>query len=271
MTPIGTRFNRFTTLAEPYRENGKVWVAVSCDCSKGEQHIKQLPVIKAGLIKSCGCLRSEAAKARNLKSAKTIAIGTVYGRLTTLEEPKSVDGYRYVSCLCVCGKTAVATLSSLECGTRKSCGCLKSEVLAERNYKHGKSKDLIYRVWASMRERCNSPNCASYANYGGRGITVSEAWDTSFEKFYADMGDAPFKGATLEREDNSKGYCKENVRWATRAEQVANTRRNVLYEFNGEKRMLKDIAKATGINLGTLYYRINKMGLSLSDALVGLV
>src|SRR5262249_32081079 len=43
-----------------------------------------------------------------------------------------------------------------------------------------------YNSWVQMRSRCNSPNYPRYADWGGRGITVCERWD-SFEAFVADM------------------------------------------------------------------------------------
>lgn len=56
------------------------------------------------------------------------------------------------------------------------------------------------------------------------GIAVDPRWD-SFSSFLADMGDRP-EGHTLERVDNTKGYSKDNCRWATMAEQGANKRNN---------------------------------------------
>lgn len=75
-----------------------------------------------------------------------------------------------------------------------------------------------------MKARCSNPNKAAYPNYGGRGITVCDAWANSFETFLADMGDRPNTKLSLDRIDNEKGYFKENCRWATASEQNANRR-----------------------------------------------
>lgn len=80
-----------------------------------------------------------------------------------------------------------------------------------------------YKVWAGMRERCNNPNCKSYPNYGGRGITVCDRWK-SFESFLLDMGPRPSAKHTLDRKDTNGNYTPENCRWATWSDQNINKR-----------------------------------------------
>lgn len=93
------------------------------------------------------------------------------------------------------------------------------------NQRHGKSKTSIYDIWHGMKQRCINPNNKDYEKYGGRGITVCDRWFNSFENFYTDMGDKPFKGAQLDRKENDKGYYKDNCRWVT-SKQNNNNRRN---------------------------------------------
>ena len=49
--------------------------------------------------------------------------------------------------------------------------------------------------------------------YGALGIKVCDRW-RQYVNFYEDMGDPPFKGATLERLNSYGDYCPENVIWA---------------------------------------------------------
>jgi hypothetical protein len=73
-----------------------------------------------------------------------------------------------------------------------------------------------------MNARCSNPRHKAFANYGGRGITVSKEWRDPLN-FFNDMGPRP-EGFTLERRDNNLGYSRENCYWADRKTQNMNKR-----------------------------------------------
>ena len=79
-----------------------------------------------------------------------------------------------------------------------------------------------YKSWSEMKYRCNTESSKDYINYGGRGITYCDQWE-SFDGFYADMGDKP-EGMSLGRIDNDGDYCPENCRWETPHQQMNNQR-----------------------------------------------
>lgn len=107
-------------------------------------------------------------------------------------------------------------------------------------FKHGKTNTKIYRIWISMRQRCQNSNDWAFNNYGRRGIRVSKSW-LVFTNFYKDMGDRP-RGKSLERKNNNMGYSKRNCIWAKYSQQMRNTRRNRIVEFDGVRLCVADWA-----------------------------
>lgn len=75
-----------------------------------------------------------------------------------------------------------------------------------------------------MMDRCYRPDHPQFKDYGGRGITVCDAWIQSFEQFVNDIGEPPTPAHSLDRIDNDGNYEPSNVRWATRIEQQRNRR-----------------------------------------------
>lgn len=105
-----------------------------------------------------------------------------------------------------------------------------------------------------MKYRCSKKSCPEYKHYGGRGITFCKAW-LSFENFYKDMGDCPPK-LSLDRIDNNGNYEPENCRWATRSQQLRNTRANRLITYNGKTKCMTEWAIDLGIDVRVLHHRI---------------
>jgi hypothetical protein len=123
-----------------------------------------------------------------------------------------------------------------------------------------------YRSWESMRSRCLDKKYAHYKHYGGRGITITPAWD-SFATFLADMGPKPASEYTIERNDVNGNYEPGNCRWITRTEQSRNTRRTIYIQHEGEQVLLMDLVESYGVTRGIAYARL-KMGWPLDRALM---
>lgn len=140
-------------------------------------------------------------------------------------------------CVCHCGALFIASGRRLRSGKTKSCGCLRATNMAQVSTTHGFSTSPLFTRWTNMIRRCTDPSATNYGRYGGRGTKVCESWLHSFPAFIADMGGSWKPGLTLDRIDNSKGYSKENCRWATPKQQAMNTSCNVWVD-TPEGRML---------------------------------
>ena len=129
-------------------------------------------------------------------------------------------------CRCDCGgpngPERFVVAQALRTGASKSCGCQKSALITKARTQHGRAGTKAYQVWGDMVRRCTSQRSGNWANYGGRGIKVCDAW-LKFENWNADMGDPP-PGMSLERIDNNGNYERSNCKWATVAEQNQNKR-----------------------------------------------
>lgn len=192
-----------------------------------------------------------------------------YGRLIVINRTgKDKWGSILWLCQCECGKTTSITSSSLTSGKTNSCGCLRKELLASKFTTHGHTRgrkySRIYRIWASINQRCNNPNDKDFHHYGGRGITVCQRWRT-FTNFLTDMGKPP-ANYQIDRINNDGPYCLDNCHWTTRGEQARNKRTNRLLTLNEKTQCITDWCQELGIHRSTLSYRL-KNKWSIKDAL----
>lgn len=151
--------------------------------------------------------------------------GRRYGRLVVLRR----DHGKFYECLCDCGNTKIVNADHLGKGTN-SCGCLRKEVSAARQFKHGETGTRLHNLWCTIRERCNNPNGSEHWIYHDRGITFCEEWNdyTVFKKRALENGynpEAKRGVTTIDRIDNEKGYSPENCRFVTLAENIRNKRK----------------------------------------------
>jgi hypothetical protein len=174
-----------------------------------------------------------------------------YGRLKKLLEEKN----KFL-CICDCGVEKYFNKYSIIKGYTKSCGCLRKELLANKNKTHGMSRSPENNSWRSMMTRCYNKNYPKYRNYGGRGIKVCLRWH-KFENFFNDMG-VREKGKTLDRINNNKNYSPKNCRWADNRQQSLNKRTSRKITAFGVTKNLKEWVDFTGINRSVITRRLKK-------------
>ena len=158
-----------------------------------------------------------------LMSIKKDLIGLRFNRLLVVKRLGNIHGRKnvYWLCQCLCGNKRNVFTSDLTRGHTRSCGCLRRELLADRNFKHGDSinDERLYKTWRNMKTRCYNPNNKAYKRYGNRGIFVYKIWKDDYVIFknWA-LKNGYKKGLTIDRIDNDGNYEPSNCRFIPKSE-----------------------------------------------------
>lgn len=124
----------------------------------------------------------------------------------------------------------------------------------------GLSRRPEYLIWRAMNQRCSNPNHKQWKDYGGRGIHVCDDWRGrgAFLRFFEHVGLRPSPKHSVGRIDNDGDYAPGNVRWETRAQQAANSRRNRLVTIGGETKHASEWARQIGLSLPAFLGRVDR-------------
>ena len=88
--------------------------------------------------------------------------------------------------------------------------------------KHNESYSRTYKIWQSMRQRCQNFKNSNFKYYGGRGIKVCDAWN-DYVNFSNWIKTSNYKdNLTIERIDVNGNYCPENCTWIPLEQQPLN-------------------------------------------------
>lgn len=126
------QFGSLLVLERDKEKIGKVAAAYwICKCECGNIKSVRSDRLKKGEVTSCGCIKKERQK------DITSLVGKIFGRLTVIERDLSKPiGHgcdSYWICKCSCGKEKSIRHTQLIQGKTKSCGCLRSELRAQKN------------------------------------------------------------------------------------------------------------------------------------------
>lgn len=199
-------------------------------------------------------------------------VGKRFGRLEVLSpsDERACDGELMSVCRCDCGTIKAVRNRYLVLGRTRSCGCLFTDFTRRpRMHGHARSgaKTSEYRIWLSMKSRCQNSKDRNYKYYGGRGISVCKRWSESFCDFLKDMDRRP-PGMQLDRINNNRGYEPGNCRWTTAIVNCNNRRDNVFLELDGVKHTLPEWSRIMKCNPNTLRSR-RRQGWSDREVILG--
>lgn len=162
---------------------------------------------------------------------------------------------------CDCGNEKVINIENVKRGDTKACGCLKGGKSKYKNVNHP-----IYKRWWHMINRCENKKDISYKNYGAIGIKVCEEWH-DFDNFYEWAVSNGFDtNLELDRIDVNGNYEANNCRFIPRTVNARNKRDSLIYEYQGVKKPLAQIAEENGISYKVLWQRLHREKMTLDEA-----
>jgi len=150
-------------------------------------------------------------------------LGMLYPRDTS----KSKKRYGLYECP-LCMKHFKTMSSDVKSGQSTKCRSCAST-------KHGLKNHKLYNTWTAERQRCNNPKHKGFMWYGGRGIKMSEEFNSFaiWLEHVESLPDAYKETYTIDREDNDGNYERGNLKWSSPSEQSQNQRRLQANNTNG--------------------------------------
>jgi len=184
-----------------------------------------------------------------------LVAGMKINKLTLLREVRrpGVRGW-FWGCKCDCGNEATIYSGRLRSGGAVACGCMRRP---PSRTVHGMTRTAEFKAWQNAKSRCYNEKNDVFYLYGGRGISMCERWQKSFENFFADMGPRPSHAHSLDRIDSNGNYEPNNCRWAT--DDVQNNNRSCnRFVTIGERRLtIAQASRLSGLSETTIRRRLN--------------
>jgi len=124
---VGQKFGRLTveSRVSQYRkergDKGTYWL---CKCECGKERVVSRQSLISKNTRSCGCLQKDIVSKLNFNDIS----GQKFGKLTA----QKFIGNGHWICKCDCGEEKITTISCLNAGMVKSCGCLQKELGRKR-------------------------------------------------------------------------------------------------------------------------------------------
>ena len=188
--------------------------------------------------------------------------GKRFGRLTVIGVEDNGKRQTYYACQCDCGNVKVIRADALVGGCTVSCGCKKKEqdrINLTANHSHKMSGTRLYNIWSGLKGRCNNPNDPRYDRYGGRGISVCDEWNTSFQSFYDwAISNGYSEELTIDRIDNDGNYEPSNCRWSTNKEQCNNRATNINIKIGNATKTLTEWCEIFDVDVARTMARYHR-------------
>jgi hypothetical protein len=186
----GKRFGRLVVLerdlSKPFgRGNSSYWI---CQCDCGNKCTVGATNLTHGYTTSCGCLRVELLRNKNLKDIT----GNRFGKIVAIRRTENQQHGSYVwECKCDCGNICYYNTETLNAGHANSCGCAKSigEANIEKIFKENK---INFKKQFYFKDMTNRKYDFAILNENNEVISLiefdGEQHYNSSSKFYTEEG-----------------------------------------------------------------------------------
>lgn len=199
----GKQFGRLKVLSLADSKHGcSQWL---CQCECGSQRVIRGRHLKMGRATSCGCWNRELHRQLMLTNPISPSLelsGQKFGRLIVVAREKSKHNRSHWLCVCDCGAQVVTSGKNLRDGKKKSCGCLRREMLtipAENT----SNPDSRFRIaYSQYRANAEKRNLAF--------PITREQFDCLVKQTCFYCGRTPEIIGGVDRKDNNIGYTVEN-------------------------------------------------------------
>ena len=170
-----------------------------------------------------------------MRSYNKYVPGQRFGKLTLVERMPGGQKWR---CVCDCGAEVITQIAR---GSRACYACAHKNTNLKHGHNRNHKPDRIYRIWIGIKSRCNNPHDTGFRYYGGRGISVCQEWENSFEEFHDwAIANGYESHLTIDRIDVNGNYEPANCRWADLKTQQSNKRKKHKPELNEYQRRKED-------------------------------
>lgn len=144
---VGNRYGRLVVISEfddPNDSQSNARRAI-CACDCGSVTVKRVDDLRAGMTRSCGCLRKEVSKKRETEDLT----GQTFNELTAIRQVENhigSTGFNRVQWLwrCSCGKEIVAMPMNVKRGMTKSCGHIGNSYAEVKIHEFLKEHDIDF-------------------------------------------------------------------------------------------------------------------------------
>lgn len=167
---LGERYGRLVIKEYDHKDQfGRHIYKCQCDC--GNTAIVAYTSMCTGHTTSCGCYNREQSSADH-----DSRIGQKFNMLTILSFDHKSGKHIYYRCRCDCGNEKVIRYDSLKDGSIKSCGCLQSNRVSQKDLSHiGETwgrmtiiafdhTDRTYNKWYRTRCQCGNEKVVTYGS-----------------------------------------------------------------------------------------------------------